>query len=121
MKSTTAYYLLLLYTLALFKPVLPLVQDELAHLFAHAHHLATVHHDHGDHHAAGEVTEALLEQEEHPGTDLAKSSTPVSIHIIVETEFQYLRLPSPIREFGIAADRCTTIPVLKHYPPPKSC
>ena len=40
------------------KPILPFIEDELAHLFWKAKHLATVHHHHGDHHAEEEIAKA---------------------------------------------------------------
>ena len=85
MKTTAAYYFLVLYTLAVCKPILPFVQDELAHIFWKAKHLATVHHHHGDHHAEKEVAKAAHHEhpDKHPAT--TKTSEPVSVHIVVET------------------------------------
>ena len=65
MKTIAAYCFLLLYTLAMCKPIFPLLQDEFAHIFWKAKHLATVHHHHGDHHAEEEVSEAEHKENSH--------------------------------------------------------
>jgi len=50
MRFSIAYYLLLLYTLVMLKPLLPLVCDAWGHAFAEARHIASVHAKYGEHH-----------------------------------------------------------------------
>ena len=71
------------------KPVLPLVQDELAHIFWKAKHLATVHHHHGDHHAEVEVAAAEHEEDGDKQPATTKTSEPVSVHIVDRTTLQH--------------------------------
>lgn len=121
MKTTTAYYLLLLYTFALCKPILPLIQDEVAHTFWKAEHLATVHQHHGDQHAEEEIAEAEHEEDtdKHPAT--TKISEPVSVHVVVQILYA---IPQPTidqQKFAVNICNVSTVPLNKHYPPPKAC
>jgi hypothetical protein len=112
---------LLFYTLAMCKPVLPIVSDDLAHIFWKAKHLATVHHHHGDHHAEHEIAEA--EQEESAGKQPAttKVSEPVSVHIVIEILYSIPQLT--IRKLNFAVNSCdvSALSLDKFYPPPKWC
>jgi hypothetical protein len=119
LKIAAAYCFLFLYTLAMCKPILPFVQDELAHIFWKAKHLATVHHHHGDHHAEEEVAEAEHEE----NTDNQPATTKIleleSVHIIVES-FYAISQPT-IHKQTFAVNSCTisTVSLDKYYPPPK--
>ncbi len=46
------------------KPVIPLVQDKLAHIFWNAHHIATVHNHHGEHHAEEDIAKATQDEQD---------------------------------------------------------
>jgi hypothetical protein len=120
LKIIVAYYFLLLYTLALCKPILPAVQDEFAHIFWKAKHLATVHHHHGDHHAEEEIAEA-----EHKGNDkqpaTTKTSEPVSVHIVVEILYSISQLSIHKRQFALNSCTISAVSLDKYYPPPKNC
>jgi hypothetical protein len=118
-KTTAAYYFLLFYTLAVCKPILPLVQDELAHIFWKAQHLATVHHHHGDHHAQEEVAEAEHEEngDKHPAT--IKTSEPVSVHIVIEIYYGISQLTIHKQQFAQTICNVATVSLDKYYPPPK--
>lgn len=120
-KSNPAYYLLILYTLAMCKPVLPLIQDELAHIFLKAEHIATVHHHHGDDHAEEAIAEAAHEEKNDTNPATSKTSEPVSIHL-----FSQLidNIPQPFikkEKYVITVSSVSIISLDKHYPPPKSC
>ena len=121
MKTVAAYFFLLLYTLAMCKPVLPLVQDNLAHIFWKAKHLATVHHHHGDHHAEEEVAEA--EHAEHADKQPAtsKTSEPVSVHMVVEILYNISQLTPHKQQFAGNICHFSTVSLDKFYPPPKCC
>jgi hypothetical protein len=120
-KTNAAYCFLLLYTLAMCKPLLPLVQDDFAHIFWKAKHLATVHHHHGDHHAEKEVAEAQHgeEADKHPAT--AKISEPVSVHIVVDILFSISQLPVNKQQFAASIYNVSTVSLDKYYPPPRCC
>ncbi len=119
MKSSKAYYLLIFYALAMCKPILPLVQDEIAHIFWKAHHISTVHHHHGDHHAEEELTTATHEEQSNKNP-ASKTSEPVSIHLIVQSCYNLPQLPLANQKFGISICMVSTLFLDKHYPPPKS-
>ncbi len=103
------------------KPVLPVVQDALAHFFWKAEHIATVHHHHGHHHAAEEMATSTQEQESNKSPVTSKTSEPVSIHIIEESAFPVLQLLMEKHKYGIRIINFSSFSLLKHYPPPKSC
>lgn len=121
MKITIAFILFILYTLALCKPVLPFLKDEVAHIFWKAQHIASVHHHHGDHHAEDEIAEAAHEEENNKNPATTKTSEPVSVHMVVQTLYN---IPHSITEklkFAISVNHISTVSLDKHYPPPKSC
>jgi hypothetical protein len=120
LKNIAAYYLLLLYILAMCKPILPLVQDEFAHIFWKAEHLATVHHDHGDHHTEEEIADAEHEEDrKQPAT--TKTSEPVSVHIVLENVYSISQLAIHKQKFAVNTCNVSTVSLDKHYPPPKCC
>jgi hypothetical protein len=43
MKFAIAYYLLLIYSTVILKPLIPVAEDALFHCFAEAYHIASVH------------------------------------------------------------------------------
>ena len=65
MRFATAYYLLLIYTTVILKPLIPVAEDALFHCFAEAYHVATVHAVEGKDHVEKEMAAA--------GTDEASS------------------------------------------------
>ena len=118
MKSTSAYYLLLFYTFALCKPVLPLIQDKLAHAFQEVHHLSTIHQHQGANHVDSAVAEAA--QEQGNGSDSAtKSAEPVSIHLVVQTLFTIPPLTTEVQIFATTICKVSAVSIDKHDPPPK--
>ena len=121
MKTIAAYFFLLLYTLALCKPILPLVQDELAHIFWKAEHLATVHHHHGDHHAEEEIAEAEHEENADKQPATTKTSEPVSVHIVVEILYSISQPTIHKQQFAVNNYSVSTVSLDKYYPPPKCC
>jgi hypothetical protein len=120
-KTKPAFYLLIFYTLAMCKPVLPLVQDELAHIFWKAQHIATVHHYHGDHHAEVEIAEAAHEEENNKLPATSKTPEPVSIHITSPIVYNIQQPILQKEKYSIITSNVSTVSLDKHYPPPKSC
>ena len=121
MKIIAAYYFLLLYALAMCKPILPVVQDELAHIFWKAKHLATVHHHHGDHHAEEEIAEAEHEKDADKQPATTKISEPVSVHIVVESLYGISQLTIHKQQFAVNSCNVSTVSLDKTYPPPRCC
>ncbi len=55
MRAAIAYYMMILYCTVMFKPLIPIVKDKIAHTFAEAIHIATVHAVYGTNHLQKEV------------------------------------------------------------------
>ena len=119
MKTTFAFFLLILYMFAMCKPVLPLLQDEIAHIFWKAQHVATVHHHHGDHHAEEEIAEAAHDEESRNIPSTSKISKPVSIHLIKHCIFSIPKLLKEQQKFGSGKFSASSLTLEKHFPPPK--
>ncbi len=102
------------------KPVLPLVQDEVAHIFWKAEHVASVHHHHGDHHAEEEIATSAHEEESNKTPATSKTSEPVSIHLIVQSFYTLPQLSLQYQKFGRHICLVSTLSLDKYYPPPKS-
>ena len=119
MKTTLAFFLLTSYLLALCKPVLPLLEDEIAHVFWKARHVATVHHHHGDHHAEKAIAEATHEKEGE-GTATLKLSEPVSTHLVGQN-IPVIVILSPAKEkYYTRIDKSSSLALEKNYPPPRN-
>ena len=84
MKKIAAYYLLLIYILATVKPILPIVNDMLAHIFNEAEHIATVHQHFGKMHLHHDLKEAAKHDNDANNAALLKATEPVSVHLFYE-------------------------------------
>lgn len=103
------------------KPLLPVIKDELAHIFWKAYHLATVHHHNGDHHAEKEVVTASHKDDSNNHPSTTKHAEPVSVHLVAQRDYD---LPQPsitVQKFRAGIYKLSTLSLSKHYPPPKSC
>ena len=103
------------------KPLLPVIKDEIAHLFWKAHHMATIHHHNGDHHAEEEVATATHEDESENTSTTTKLAEPVSIHLVTQSDYNFLQPTITEQKFGAGIYKLSTQCLSKHYPPPKSC
>lgn len=120
MKRAAAYYLLLFYTVALFKPVIPIVSDVLAHQFNKVNHVLQVHQHKGAYHLHQELKETSAGNDETSDNKVLKISEPVSIHIITAIT-QMDR-----KEFSVENSYLNTVSALlntllqNNTPPPKA-
>lgn len=103
------------------KPVLPLIQDELAHTFWKAKHITTVHNHHGDNHAEAEIAEAAHEEEQDKSATTTKASEPLSVHIVMHSLHSIPQINAAKQKFTISDSDFLSISMDKQYPPPKSC
>lgn len=103
------------------KPLLPVIKDEMAHIFWKAHHIATVHHHDGDHHAVEEVASATHEDESNNHPSTTKLAEPVSVHLAAQSVEDLLQLIIIEQQFGANIYQLFALSLSKHYPPPKSC
>jgi len=121
MRFTTAYYLLLLYSLVMFRPLMPLVSDLLSHVFAEAIHIATVHAKYGSHHLEKEIEKATGDNSKNHNAVLSQEN--LTVHISSK-EYCYCFYPCrqnknyPVLKIHDIED----IFIHKQAPPPKfSC
>ena len=103
------------------KPLLPLIQDKLAHAFWKAEHISTVHHHHGDQHAHKEIAEAAHEQENDKQPAPTKISEPVSIHLVAQNTHAIPQLFIEKQKFALRNYKTSSFALDKHYPPPRPC
>jgi hypothetical protein len=89
MKSTVAHYLLLIYITAMCKPVLPLVNDILAHTFWKTQHIITVHHENGKDHLHYELKKISDQNNEDADSSAPKSAESVSVHILLQNNYDF--------------------------------
>jgi hypothetical protein len=117
MKSTLAYYLLLLYTVAICRPFFPLLNDYLAHTFWTAEHLVTVHQHQGTNHVHYELKESAEKgnQEQAAGATFET----FSVHLLPEN-FHAARQAASVPLQQTTRIAYIASPFLeKHTPPPK--
>lgn len=118
-KHTTAYFLFIVYALGMCKPVLSKVKDEIAHLFWEASHIATVHMQHGNHHAEDETAASAHEEKKNTTPATSKIADPVSIHLIAPDFYTPPGYSLQKQKFGDHICMVTTLPLDRYYPPPK--
>ena len=116
MKSVSVFYLLLLYLVALWKPVLPLFNDALAHTFWEAEHKATVHQHNGEEHVHHELQHE--EESDNPATP-AKFSDPVSLHLVATNNHSFLCKPICLVQYTPVLSKLLDISSKVPSPPPK--
>lgn len=117
MKSAAAYYLILLYAVAVCKPFLPVVSDFLAHTFWNAEHIEAVHHTHGANHVHYELKEAAKQEKE--STTSHAVSEPVPVHIPVQNSYDFSLADSATQRPVTSLYAITHSFLEIHTPPPK--
>lgn len=119
MKYLAATYIVIFYTAAILKPVLPYVADFLAHQFAHEKHMATVHSHNGHEHAHHEAADAASDEDEQNAAR-QKFSEPVSAHQVAKNTINW-EVPVSTTTYTIPPGHSTNKPLLPvNIPPPKS-
>jgi hypothetical protein len=119
-RTIIAFYLTLVYTVIIFKPVLPIVSDAFAHTFAEAIHIATVHAIYGENHLQKELANTNADDKS-KSQNISKTEDLITAHVCpVECHYVYherinksytaLILPG-IEDIFLANDA----------PPPKFC
>ena len=81
MRFQIAYYLMLLYLLVMFKPLIPVISDALSHTFGDAIHLATVHAVYGSNHVEKELAETGADTDESKSQNTTKGQEPMPVHL----------------------------------------
>lgn len=75
-KKIVVYIFLYSYALALFKPIMPVVEDMIAHTFFKMEHLATVHFENGKYHVHMQLANEARQQSPAKGTASEKEALP---------------------------------------------
>lgn len=120
MRNSVAYYLLLIYIVTICQPIIPWVQDVLAHTFNESAHIATVHHQHGIAHFHYELEKLATKAngKNQSINDNCYSNVPLHIPITCHLSIDF----QPFVEDVIFCDLLTRLPVAfpgNHFPPPK--
>ncbi len=121
MKRQVATLLLVCYAALLLRPLLPVLQDVMAHTFWKNEHIATVHYENGKYHVHVELSDAE-EKSSNCSKSLIKQIEPLNLHLTTEKGFFGLALNLSVRLFDSA--RCNS-PRDGHFfvpdPPPWVC
>ena len=72
-KRTFIYALLCVYALGLLKPVVPIVNDAIAHTFYKLDHIATVHYEDGKYHLHAELEQEATDMKKEAGNTVPSS------------------------------------------------
>ncbi len=121
-KTLIIYGLLCLYSFSLIKPVIPLLNDVIAHTFFKMQHLATVHFENGKYHVHQEVATEEAQQSNKPiGTSANSIYETLESHIATKSEaIQFLRLFISLIIFLPSEKHPTEAFTQKVTPPPQS-
>jgi hypothetical protein len=118
MRFTSAYYLLLLYGLGIFKQLEPIAADALSHIFAEAIHLATVHAKYGNHHLGSELETAARDNNKNNNTILQQAN--FAVHISTNDCRYHFYSPAQYKNHPfLATPDIEDIIICTQTPPPK--
>lgn len=121
MKRQVATLLLVCYAALLLRPLLPVLQDGMAHMFWNSEHMATVHYENGKYHVHVEIAKSE-ENSTNTSKTLVKQFEPLTLHLTTYTGFFGLALNLSVRLVDNV--RCNS-PRDGHFfipdPPPWSC
>ncbi|MEO7801990.1 MAG: hypothetical protein ABIR81_08325 [Ginsengibacter sp.] len=116
-KEIAAYCLLIIYLLAAYKPLLPVITDLLAHTFYEANHVESVHHKHGSNHLQSEIIRA--ERQDDKNNILLKFSEPVGLHLAAHISYTFPQSVSKPQYLPSITYNLYTTSLDRNYPPPK--
>lgn len=119
MRAAIAYYMMILYCTVMFKPLIPIIKDKLAHTFAEAIHIATVHAIYGADHLQKEVdqTSSDAANGKHQNSN---NEDQVQEHVSTnECKFDFWNAKTPQNYFTGSQPAISTGFVSQHSPPPK--
>ena len=119
MRVPIAYYLVLLYATVMFKPLIPIVNDTLSHIFSEAIHIATVHAIYGSNHLEKELSKE--EKDSNKNQSTINSAETSFAHIIAgEVEYKFIQC-MPLNNYPASKPSTLNIITLSQAgPPPKN-
>ncbi|MEP7375420.1 MAG: hypothetical protein ABI675_18630 [Chitinophagaceae bacterium] len=107
MKSTVAYYLMLLYVTVMLKPLIPIVSDWWQHEFNEMEHLSQVHAIYGNQHLQQGIADTGADNDHSKNQSTLNSEDQVAFHLLVaeykndfnsivaDKQFESLKYPKP--------------------------
>ncbi|MEP6466448.1 MAG: hypothetical protein ABJB05_09080 [Parafilimonas sp.] len=120
MKFAIAYYLLLIYSTVILKPLIPVAEDAVFHCFAEAYHVATVHAIYGNNHLAKEEANATDDSNNNSAKNTLKTEDAVAFHILATPQDYSIQIFNPQRIYYINPKTpLHKIVLTKPAPPPK--
>ena len=93
MNQLIAYTLIAVYALILLKPILPVANDFIGHIFFKNEHIANVHHKNGENHLHHDLHKAHLSSESASKNDI-KTEIDISAHLLSDFTIQFYRFTS---------------------------
>lgn len=118
MKNPVAYYLLLIYLVAICQPIIPWVQDVVAHTFFESEHIATVHHQNGKHHVDYELRKLASKTSSNSFENTSYSNLPLHTPVTCELVF-HIYPPKNKIIFYHTVDCLPVAFMAIHIPPPR--
>lgn len=121
MKFALAYYLLLIYSTVILKPLIPVIEDGLSHCFAEAYHIATVHAKYGNNHLENEIAGTSDNTDNSSNKNTLKEDDAVSVHVVSIEENCCFEIANTILSYIIQpkSPLCKIV-LSKTVPPPKN-
>lgn len=120
MKSTAAHYLLLIYFIAMCKPVLPLINDFLAHTFWKTEHIVRVHHKNGKDHLHYELKKVSDQNNDDSNSPAPKTSESVSVHILLQNNYDFSHSILSEQNYLSGSYSLLSTVLEMNFPPPKA-
>jgi hypothetical protein len=107
------------YALMLFKPVLPLFADAMAHTFNENRHLMVVHEEHGSFHVHYETVKATGSSGKEQSKNTGKITVDDDLFTIAELAYSFPLLGMNVSPADIYSCHCSSPCPFMIYPPPK--
>jgi len=119
-RTIIAFYLTLVYTVIIFKPVLPIVSNAFAHAFAEAIHIATVHAVYGENHLQKELANTNADDKSR-SQNISKTEDLITAHVC-PADYNYVYHKRINRSYmSLILSGIKDIFLANEAPPPKFC
>jgi hypothetical protein len=120
MKQVALYIILFSYSMVMLKPVVPYINDAIAHIFYYTQHMATVHYENGKYHVHREVMDNAKKEASQKEIPTSKKDNSTTDH----TSFQQKEIPTDLSVHTLYPIGGTTALLCNYlageYPPPRA-
>ena len=86
MKKLLLHIILFSYTIVMFKPTFPYINDAINHVLFYKQHMATVHFENGKYHVHAEVVKNTKEEDSNKNTSSSKKDNTSTDHVVIINE-----------------------------------